>query len=66
MSLQLAAGAAFWATVAWGILDAQLLFKREVVRDTRERTDSPAPAKKPKHQLSIIPAPGGVGLVGTF
>ncbi|MGZ3429161.1 MAG: hypothetical protein ACXVCV_21060 [Polyangia bacterium] len=66
ITLQLAAGAAFWATLAWGILDAQLLFKREVVRDTRERTDSPAPAKKAKNKLSIIPAPGGVGLVGTF
>ena len=32
ISLQLAAGAAFWATVAWGIIDAQVLFKREVVR----------------------------------
>ena len=39
ITLQLAAGAAFWATVVWGILDAQLLFKREVVVDTRERHD---------------------------
>ena len=66
LTLQLVAGAAFWATLAWGILDAQLLFKREVVKETREHTDSPAPAKKAKNKLSIIPAPGGVGLVGTF
>lgn len=69
ITLQLAAGAAFWATVAWGILDAQLLFKREVVVDTRERTTTvPAPPKhKPKHSsISIIPTLGGVGVVGTF
>jgi hypothetical protein len=64
ITLQLAAGAAFWATLAWGILDAQLLFKREVVVDTRERTTPPP--KKKKNQLSIIPGPGGVGIVGTF
>jgi hypothetical protein len=62
ISLQLAAGAAFWATVAWGILDAQLLFKREVVRDTREHS---APPPK-RNKLSIIPTPGGIGLAGTF
>ncbi|MDB4968749.1 MAG: tetratricopeptide repeat domain protein [Myxococcales bacterium] len=62
ITLQIAAGAAFWATVLWGILDAQLYFKREVVRDTRER--STPPPKRGK--LSIIPAPGGVGLAGTF
>jgi hypothetical protein len=62
ISLQLAAGAAFWATVAWGILDAQLLFKREVVRDTRERATPPPKRNK----LTIIPTPTGVGLAGTF
>lgn len=69
LSVQLAAGAAFWATVAWGILDAQLLFKREVVIDTRERS-TPAGATKQKvlkhSSLSIIPTLGGVGLVGSF
>jgi hypothetical protein len=54
--------------VAWGILDAQLLFKREVVVDTRERSNAPPapPRKKPKHSIMIVPAPGGVGIVGTF
>lgn len=69
ITLQLAAGAAFWATVAWGILDAQLLFKREVVVDTRERSNVPdATKRKPtKHSsLSIIPTLGGVGIVGSF
>jgi hypothetical protein len=71
ITLQLAAGAAFWATVAWGILDAQLLFKREVVVDTRERSTTlpapPPPKHKPKHSsISIIPTLGGVGVVGTF
>ncbi|HEX8953717.1 MAG TPA: hypothetical protein VF945_17790, partial [Polyangia bacterium] len=69
ITLQLAAGAAFWATLAWGILDAQLLFKREVVVDTRERTTAPptvAPKKPPRNKLSIIPTLGGVGIVGTF
>jgi hypothetical protein len=64
VTLQLAAGAAFWATVVWGILDAQLLFKREVVKETRERVDVPAPARKPRNKLSIIPTP--LGVVGTF
>ena len=63
ITLQLAAGAAFWATVAWGILDAQLLFKREVVVDAHERD---APKKKAHPPISIIPTPGGVGVVGTF
>ncbi len=70
LSVQLAAGAAFWATVVWGILDAQLLFKREVVVDRRERSTPPADAtkrKSPKHSsLSIIPTLGGVGVVGSF
>ena len=67
ITLQLAAGAAFWATVAWGILDAQLLFKREVVVDTREHTNAPPSARKPRNnKLSIIPTLGGVGVVGTF
>jgi hypothetical protein len=61
VTLQLAAGAAFWATALWGILDAQLLFKREVVTDTRERTTKPD-----KHKISIIPTPAGVGIVGKF
>ena len=60
IALQLAAGAAFWATVGWGIIDAQLLFKREVVTDSRERSSTP------KRTLSIIPTPAGVGLAGTF
>jgi hypothetical protein len=67
LTLQLVAGAAFWATLAWGILDAQLLFKREVVVDTRERTNAPPSARKPRNnKLSIIPTLGGVGVVGTF
>lgn len=70
ITLQLAAGAAFWATVVWGILDAQLLFKREVVVDTRERSTLPGGATKkrpPKRSsLSIIPTLGGVGVVGSF
>ncbi len=70
ITLQLAAGAAFWATVVWGVLDAQLLFKREVVVDTREHSTPPPDAikkKTPKHSsLSIIPTLGGVGVVGSF
>ncbi len=68
ITLQLAAGAAFWATVAWGILDAQLLFKREVVVDTHEHSDAPPKSKaaKPKRSLLIVPGPMGVGVVGSF
>lgn len=61
VGLQLAAGAAFWATVVWGILDAELLFKREVVTHTRERE---APAPKARAKLTVMPA--GLGLWGTF
>jgi hypothetical protein len=61
ISLQLAAGAAFWAAVVWGIIDAEVLFKREVVREQRERDGTPPPKKK---KASIMPA--GLGLVGTF
>lgn len=66
--LQLAAGIAFWATVAWGIIDAQVLFKREVVRDIHERDDrrSGPPPKKLSLTPLIVPTPNGVGLVGTF
>ena len=66
ISLQLAAGAAFWATVAWGIIDAQVLFKREVVVDTREHSTPAPPTHKQKHSWMLVPAPGGVGLVGSF
>lgn len=65
IGLQLAAGAAFWATVVWGIIDAQVLFKREVVRTTRERGAAPPPhANKPTSEITVMPA--GLGLVGTF
>lgn len=63
ISLQLAAGAAFWATVVWGIIDAEVLFKREVVLRTRERDAAP-PKTKSKLKVSIMPA--GLGLAGTF
>jgi hypothetical protein len=68
LSVQLAAGAAFWATLAWGIIDAQVLFKREVVVETHERTTPPPPLppKKQKHSWMLVPSPGGVGVVGSF
>ena len=69
LSVQLAAGAAFWATLAWGIIDAQVLFKREVVVETHERTTPPPPLPSKKSKRSswmLVPAPGGVGIVGSF
>lgn len=60
IALQLTAGALFWGTVAWGIIDAQVLFKREVVRETRER---PSP---PPRKITILPTGTGVGVAGTF
>ena len=63
IGLQLAAGAAFWATVVWGIIDAQVLFQPEVVRRTRERGNEPPRAHKTS-KITVMPA--GLGLVGTF
>ena len=63
ITVQLAAGIAFWATVLWGIIDANYYFKREVVKDSRERSTTPSQ----KHgKLLIIPTSSGVGLAGTF
>jgi hypothetical protein len=63
--LQLASGAAFYAIALWGIIDAQVLFKREVVRGERERR---SPSKRTP--LTVIPLKTptftGVGMQGTF
>jgi hypothetical protein len=65
IGLQLAAGAAFWATVVWGIIDAQVLFKHEVVLRTHEREgDALHPPKKSTSKITVMPA--GLGLAGTF
>jgi hypothetical protein len=63
-AMQLATGAAFWAVLAWGIIDAEVLFKREVVRDLRERP------VKPRSKLSLTPllspSVAGLGVQGSF
>ncbi|HEY7957029.1 MAG TPA: hypothetical protein VII38_17105 [Polyangia bacterium] len=60
---QLASGAAFWALVAWGIIDAQVKYVPEVVK-TRELE------RAPKASISIAPilSPGtyGLGISGAF
>jgi len=56
IGLQLGAGIAFWATLAWGLIDAHVLFRREVVK-TRE---VPQPPK------AVTIRPGGLGLQGAF
>jgi len=62
---QLAAAGGFYALVAWGIIDAQVLFKREVVRSEHERPTAP-----PKTSLHVVPLQSptmtGLGLQGTF
>ncbi|HEX4461201.1 MAG TPA: hypothetical protein VIA18_24645 [Polyangia bacterium] len=66
--LQLATGAAFYAVAIWGIIDAQVLFKREVVRGEREREQHRAPAKR--SSLTVVPLKTptmtGVGMQGSF
>jgi hypothetical protein len=63
---QLGTAAAFWAVVAWGIIDAQVKFVPERIIETRELhgPPSPPPAKKVKPKFSIAPivAPGLYGL----
>jgi hypothetical protein len=56
LGLQLGAGIAFWATLAWGLIDAHVLFRREVVK-TRELTQPPK---------GVTIGPGGLGLQGAF
>ncbi len=60
--VQLSAGAAFWAAVAWGIIDAQVKFVPEVVVRTKELPS------KPTISIAPILAPGqfGLGLLGAF
>jgi hypothetical protein len=57
LGLQLGAGIAFWATLAWGLIDAHVLYRREVVK-TREVAQPPPKA--------ITVRPGGLGLQGAF
>jgi hypothetical protein len=63
-ALQLSFGAAFWATVVWGIIDAQVLFQPTVVHDAREV----APPKAAKLSLLPLVSPSavGLGLSGAF
>jgi hypothetical protein len=67
LGFQLGAAAAFYAVVLWGIIDAQVLFKRDVVREERERG---GPSQKKKSSLTVVPLTSptitGVGLQGTF
>jgi hypothetical protein len=65
--LQLATGAAFYAIAIWGIIDAQVLFKREVVRGERERSEH-GPAKRPSLTFVPLKTPTmtGVGMQGSF
>ena len=62
--MQVATGGAFWAVLIWGIIDAQVLFKREVVRDVREQ-----PAR-PRSKISLTPilspSLNGLGVQGSF
>jgi hypothetical protein len=63
-ALQLGCGGAFWAVMAWGIIDAQVLFKREVVRDVHEHPAVP----RVKMSIAPIVSPSltGFSLQGSF
>jgi hypothetical protein len=67
-ALQLASGGAFWALVAWGIIDAEVKFKPEIVIETRELPVAPPAPSKVKMSLSPLITPGffGLGLQGAF
>ena len=66
-NVQLGTAVAFWAVVAWGIIDAQVKFVPEHVVQTRELPGKPAP---PKLKASLTPmiGPGlyGLGLQGVW
>ncbi len=65
---QVASGAAFWAVLAWGIIDAEVRFKPEIVVETRQMPLTPRAAAKPKTTWAPILSPGffGLGLQGAF
>jgi hypothetical protein len=59
--LQIGAGIAFWATVVWGVIDAHVLFKREVKID-----DSKKVLKSMMLAPSIAPNQVGLGVQGAW
>jgi hypothetical protein len=61
VGLQLGAGVAFWATLIWGVIDAHVLFKRQL---TPKRRDATLRSLTP----STVIAPGqlGFGVQGAF
>jgi hypothetical protein len=58
--LQLSSGIAFWAVLAWGIVDANVLYRPQVVR-LRELPAAPA-RSAPKLSFSPVLSPSQVGL----
>jgi hypothetical protein len=60
VGLELGAGIAFWGVLAWGIVDAQVLYKPEVVR-LNELQSAPVRGK-PKVSLAPVLSPGRYGL----
>jgi hypothetical protein len=65
VGLQLGSGIAFWGLLAWGIIDAQVLFKKEVELKRREL---PAASRALTVSPILSPSSGlyGLGIVGTF
>ncbi len=57
---QLATGALFWGVVAWGIIDAEVLFKPERTLRTREGP------QKSKITLAPVVSPNFFGIEGAF
>jgi hypothetical protein len=70
LGLQLGAGIAFWATIVWGLIDAHVLYKKEVVvRDTdlgqkvlKSLRLTPSVAPDGRTGVGQV----GLGLKGTF
>jgi hypothetical protein len=69
--LQIGAGAAFWAVVVAGIIDAQVRYVPQFVHETRELPAQPQKKSSPKNtKMTMAPliAPGlyGLGVQGAF
>jgi hypothetical protein len=70
LGLQVGSAAAFWAVVAWGIIDAQVKFVPEHVVQTRQRHGQPPTSEKRKNKLTLAPliSPSlfGLGVQGVW
>jgi hypothetical protein len=72
LAVQVASAAAFWAVVGWGVVDAHVKFKPDLIVNTRELL-APPRGHEPKKKLQsvlftpiISPSLYGLGVQGAF